>query len=70
LISRHGPDVFDSALLAGRDDESLRSRRQRDLAGLLCGLNFGDQIRLDVDERSQAFVFAEVAARGFLSGVV
>src|SRR5204863_4694570 len=67
LDAAHLLDVFDGALLAGGDDQALRAFLERDFGlrgALIVGWNL---VGLDVDERAQALVLAEVAARGFLA---
>ena len=65
----HVVDIFDQALFAGRDDQPLFAVHQRNLGDLLnrneAQVILGDGA--DVDERAQAIVLAEIAARGFVA---
>ncbi len=64
----HLLDVFDGALFAGGEDEALGSRFERDL-GLDRRLVIDvDDVRLHIDEGTQALVLAEVATGGLFAG--
>ncbi len=65
----HIIDIFDQAFFAGGDDQALLAVHERDLGDFLDGHEA--QIVLgrgaDIDERAQAIVLAEIAARSFVA---
>src|ERR1035437_5030014 len=71
LDAAHLFDVLDGALFAGGDDQALRAGIEGDLGLGRALIVQWNQVGLDVDERAQALVLAEIAAGGlFTRGLV